>query len=94
MVLQTKPYYLNNGLPFIIDNVNLLADTQSSGSTTLATSADDYASFGTIGSFPLTDQQKNLSGGGYYDTSVAFRLTDSGNNAWRGQALVVDWRPA
>lgn len=94
MTIQTEPKTLNSGLPFIIHNINLLADTQASGSTTLKTSADDYASFGTVGSFDLTSQQKNLPGGGYYDTSVAFQLTDSGNNLWRGQALVVDWEPA
>jgi len=94
MTIQTENKYLNSGLPFIIDNINLLADTQSSGSTTLTTSANDYSSFGTVGSFDLTQLQKNLSGGGYYDACVAFKLTDSGNNAWRGQALVIDWRPA
>lgn len=94
MTIQTQPYYLNNGLPFIIDNITLIADTQSSGSSTLSSTADDYATFGTIGSFDLTQQQKNLSGGGYYDSSVAFKLTDSGNNAWRGQALKITWRPA
>lgn len=94
MTIQTQPYALNQGLPFIIDNINLLADTQSSGSTLLESSADDYATFGTIGSFALTSQQKNLPCGGYYDTSVAFRLTDAGNNAWRGQALQITWRPA
>lgn len=94
MTIQTQPYYINNGLPFIIDNITLIADTQSSGSSTLSSTADDYATFGTIGSFDLTQQQKNLSGGGYYDSSVAFKLTDSGNNAWRGQALKITWRPA
>lgn len=94
LVAQTEPKALNGGLPFIIDNITLLADTQSSGSTTLATSADDYANFGTVGAFDLTQQQKNLAAGGYYDSTCAFKLTDSGNNAWRGQALVVTWRPA
>lgn len=94
MILQTKNYSLNKGLPFQIDNISLTADTQSSGSTLLESSADDYASFGTIGSFDLTQQQKNLSCGGYYDTTVAFKLTDPGNNAWRGQALQITWRPA
>jgi hypothetical protein len=94
LTIQTQPHYFNDGLPFIIDDIELLADTQSSGSTTLATSADDYANFGTIGSFDLTVPQKRLPAGGYYDSNVAFRLTDSGNNAWRGQALKVTWRPA
>lgn len=94
LTIQTKPFFFNKGLPFIIDNITLLADTQSGGTTTLATSADDYANFGTVGTFDLTQQQKNLAGGGYYDTSVAFKLTDSGNNAWRGQALQITWRPS
>jgi hypothetical protein len=94
MVIQTQPYYLNEGLPFFIDDIDLIADTQPNGSTLLESTADDYANWVTIGSFSLTQQQKRLPGGGYYDSSVAFRLTDSGNNAWRGQALKVTWRPA
>lgn len=94
VVYQSDLKSFNGGLPFIIDNINLLADTQSTGSTTLATSADDYANFGTVGSFDMTSPQKNLPCGGYYDTSVAFKLTHSANTAWRAQALVVTWRPA
>lgn len=94
MTMQTEPYYLNEGLPFIIDDIELLADTQSSGSTTLTSSADDYATFGTIGSFSLTVQQKRLPCGGYYDSNVAFKVADNGNNPWRGQGLKVRWRPA
>lgn len=94
MTVQTEPYYLNNGLPFEIDNITLIADTQSSGSVLLESTANDYGSLGTIGTFLLTDQQKNLSGGGYYDSSVAFKLTDSGNNPNRMQALKLIWRPA
>lgn len=87
VVAQTEPYALNGGMSFEIDGVNLLADNQSSGSTLLESSADDYATFGTIGSFPMTSIQKDLPGGGYYDASCAFRLTYTANTAWRAQAL-------
>ena len=94
MTIQTQPYYLNDGDPFFIDEITLVADTQASGSSALTTSANDYASFETIGSLDLTVQQKTLPAGGYYDSHVIFKITDSGNQAWRGQALKVKWRPA
>lgn len=94
MIAQTQPIYLNDGKGFTINSVELIGDTQASGSTTLETSADDYAAFKTVGSFDLTSQKKIVRRGGYYRSNVAFKLTDSGNNAWRGQALKVDWTPA
>ena len=94
MTIQTQPYYLNDGDPFFIDEITLVADTQASGSSALTTSANDYTSFETIGSFDLTVQQKTLPAGGYYDSHVIFKITDSGNQAWRGQALKIKWRPA
>ena len=93
MTIQTEPIYLNGGKGFIINSIELIADTQSSGSTTLKTSADDYANFNTIDTFDLTAQRKEIAPGGYYESHVIFQLTDSGNQPWRGQALKVDWTP-
>lgn len=93
MVSQTQPYVLNKGKAFTIRSVELLADNQSSGSTTLKISGDDYANFTTIGSFDLTSTRKRLYRCGYYKNHAIFKLEDAGNNAWRGQALIVDWEP-
>lgn len=91
MILQTEPKVLNKGRGFIINSVELLADNQSSGSSTLEVSRDDYASWETIGTYDLTQTRKIAEPGGYCDSSCAFRITDAGNNAWRGQAIIVDY---
>ena len=93
MTIQTEPKVLNKGRGFKINSIELLADTQSSGSTTLEISRNDYGSFQTLGSFPLTSNRKRITRGGYCRHHAIFRLTDSGNQAWRGQAIVVDWEP-
>lgn len=93
MTIQTEPKVLNGGDPFIVKRTRLLADNQSSGSSTYSQSADDYATFTDIGSFDLTQAQKEIYGGLYCENSCAFKITDAGNNAWRGQAIVVDWEP-
>ena len=93
MTIQTEPKVLNKGRGFKINSIELLADTPSSGSTTLEISRDDYGSFQTLGSFPLTSNRKRITRGGYCRHHAIFRISDSGNQAWRGQALVVDWEP-
>lgn len=93
MTIQTQPYSLNNGKGFTVNRVRLLADKQSSGASALETSSDDYASWVTRGSFDLTRDNKEIHRCGYHRSSCAFRITDSGNQAWRGQAIVVDWEP-
>lgn len=93
MTIQTEPHVLNKGRGFIVKGFELIGDTQSSGSTTLETSGDDYANFSTMGTFDLTAARKRIEPGGYYANHLIARITDSGNNAWRGQALLVDWEP-
>lgn len=93
MTIQSESLSLNGGEPFIIKKAKLIADTQSSGSAALAYSSDDYANFTTVGSFDLTAQDKEVWGGIYCDSAVAFKLTDSGNNAFRGQAIIIEWEP-
>ena len=93
MTIQTEPKVLNKGKGFIINSVELLADNQSSGSTQLEISRDDYASFQVLGSFDLTQRRKRIVRGGLCRNHAIFRLTDSGNNAWRAQAIVVNYSP-
>lgn len=92
--VQTQPYYLNDGHGFSITEVELIGDTQSSGSSAFYTSADDYGTFVQKGSFDLTAQSKTVRRCGFYKSSVAFKVEDSGNQPWRAQALKVHWEPA
>ena len=93
MTIQTEPKVLNKGKGFVINSIELLADNQSSGSTTLEISRDDYSSFQTLGSFDLTQRRKRIMRGGYCRNHMILRITDSGNNPWRGQAVVIDYTP-
>jgi hypothetical protein len=93
MTIQTEPKFLNGGKPFIIDWIDVICDTQASGSSTVLASGDDYANFDTLGTIDLTSQLKRIQPAGRYESSVAFKLTDAGNQAWRGQALKVHWTP-
>jgi hypothetical protein len=93
MTIQTDPKFINGGKPFIIDWIDVICDTQASGSSTVLASGDDYATFDTLGTIDLTSQLKRIQPGGRYESSVAFKLTDAGNQAWRGQALKVHWTP-
>lgn len=94
MTIQLEPKVLNGGSPFTIKSIDLLADDQASGSTTLEISGNDYASFATIGTFDMTSTRKRIHRCGYYRSHFIPRLTHSANTAWRGQAIVVDWEPA
>lgn len=91
--LTTDNYSLNNGEPFIITHIDLIADTQSSGTVTATASEDDFASFVGLGDFDLAQQVKRIDGCGYFPSTVAFKLTETANRQFRGQALVVYWQP-
>ena len=86
---QTKAYFMNGGLPFGVLWIDLIADTQASGTATLQASADDGATWRTIGTFDLTSQQKRLYRGGFYKSNVMFRLTHSADTPFRAEALNV-----
>lgn len=75
-----------------IERIELIGDTQSSGTTTLQISGDDYANFTTIGSFDMTQPRKELFSGGWYQGSVAFKLTNSANTPFRAQALRITYK--
>ena len=94
MTIQTEPKALNGGKGFTVNAVTLLADNQSSGTTTLSTSADGTITYVSKGSFTMTSNQKVVRRCGHYKDSCSFKLEHSANTAWRGQAIVVDWEPA
>lgn len=94
MTAQTGINILNDGKGFTIKTIDLVADTQASGTTTLATSGDDYANFSTIGTFDMTSNRKRIQPGGYYENHVIFKLTNSDNVAQRWQSIIVDFERA
>jgi hypothetical protein len=69
--------------------IELVADTQSAGTATLAASDDDFTSFTNIGVFDLTAERKRIHRGGSYKGKRAWRLTFSGDRAFRGKALRI-----
>lgn len=91
--ITTDNYSLNNGEPFIITHIDLIADTQSSGTVTATASEDDFASFVGLGDFDLAQQIKRIDGCGWFPSTVAFKLTETANRQFRAQALNVYWVP-
>lgn len=91
--VTTENYSINSGEPFIITHIDLISDSQSSGSATLSISEDDYANFLPLGDFDLTQAIKRIDGCGQFPSMVSFKLTETANRGFRGQALVVYWQP-
>ena len=94
MTIQTEPFVLNNGRPFTISMVELIGDTQASGTTTFTTYNDDYTTALSLSAFDMTAQNKVSRPCGYYPNHVIFKLEHSANTAFRAQALKVHWEPA
>ena len=93
MTIQTEPLVLNNGRYFVIDRVELIADTQSSGTTALTTYDDDYTTALTHEAFDMTAVNKEVTRLGGFDNHVIFKLEHSANTGFRAQALKIHWRP-
>ena len=94
MTIQTEPFVLNDGRPFTISMVELVADTQASGTTTFTTYNDDYATALSLPAFDMTAQNKVSRPCGYYPNHVIFKLEHAANTGFRAQALKVHWEPA
>lgn len=93
MVIQTASLYLNGGHAFEIVDIELSADTQSSGTTTLQYSIDDGTTWVTAGSFDMTQARKQVSGTISVDTMIAFRMSNNANTPFRANNLVIYWNP-
>ena len=88
MTVQTQ--LLNNGTAArkFVHWVDLIADTQASGTATLASSDDNGSTWTTRGTFDMTSARKRIASCGSYRGERQYRLTHSANTAFRGQALV------
>lgn len=93
LTAQTQPYTLNEGASFIINSVDLIADTEASGTATLYISEDDYTTWQNCGTFDMTQQIKRIDGIGWLPSNVAFKVEHSANTNFRAQALAVNWTP-
>jgi hypothetical protein len=91
MMVQTSRIDFGTGNRKFLKSIELVADTQSSGTTSLEISKDDFATFSTIGTFDMTKAQKIIYRCGSFDGGASLRLKHSANTAWRGEALVVDY---
>ena len=69
--------------------VELIGDTQSSGTATLEYSDDDFTTFTTLGTFDLTSEVKRIYRGLVYKGKRAWRLTHAQNTDFRVKALRI-----
>jgi hypothetical protein len=80
-----------NGNRKFLKSIELVADQQSSGTTTLQISTDDFATFTTLGTFDMTAAKKIIHRCGSFKGGASFKLTHSANTPWRGEALIVEY---
>ena len=92
MTIQTEPWDGGTQDWKQVIKYELIGDTQASGTTTLAVSDDDYATFTTLGTFDMTQPRKELYNGTWFQGSRAHQLTHSANTGWRAQALRITYR--
>jgi hypothetical protein len=76
-----------------IHYVDLLADTQASGTATLERSIDDGTTWTTLGTFDMTVQRKRINRLGGYKGQAQYRLTHSANTPFRASALKFNYTP-
>ena len=89
MSIQTTKMNFGSGNLKSIEYIELIADTQSSGTMTLEYSTDDYANWTTLGTFDLTAHVKRIYFVPAFAGEVAFRLTHSAATPCRIFALKV-----
>lgn len=94
LTIQTEPQDPAQGLSSRDVWADLLADTESSGTTTISTSDDDYQSWVTRGAYDMTKNKKRVSALGFHDGPRAYRLQHSANTGFRAQVLRVNVNPS
>ncbi len=75
-----------------VSYVELVGDTQASGTITLEASDNDGSNWKTIGSFNNAVERKRIYRGGAYRGKRMWRITDANNTAGRAQALRIAYR--
>jgi hypothetical protein len=91
MTIQLARQDFGTGNRKFLKSIELVADQQASGTTTLEISKDDFATWTTIGTFDMTKAKKIIHRCGSFVGGASLRLTHSANTAWRGEALIVEY---
>jgi hypothetical protein len=92
MEIRTSKINFGTNVRKFYSEVSLIGhNIQSSGTGTLEYSDDDYATWTTAGTFDLTQANPKITSCGSHQGGRAWRVTDSGNNAFHAQALKFDF---
>ncbi len=93
MTIQMDKWDAGTNKRKFLDRIDLIgSDIQSSGTTTLEISVDDYASWTTLGTFDNTVINPYLVNCGSFVGGAAFRVTHSANTPWRAKGLKIYYR--
>jgi len=93
LTIQTEPQDMNQGMDATDSYVDMLADNEASGTTTLSTTDDDYVTWVDRGTFDMTVTKKRINALGLHNAR-AYRVTHSANTGFRGQILRVNFEKA
>lgn len=88
-IVQIEPKYLNDGMGFLINRIDLIATTQSSGTATvnLYTGDNNLGSINAAITIDMTAKQKRGHRCGLYRSCVQPYVSHSADTAFRAQAL-------
>lgn len=91
--MQIRTSKLDFGTPKvkIVQSIELIADEESAGSTTLEYSDDDYGTWTTLGTFDMTQKRKRITRCGAHRGARAYRLSNSSDAPFRAEALVFEF---
>lgn len=77
-----------------ITRIDLIGDKQASGTVTLTSSDNDFASFATLGTFDLTAMNPRIYRCGHFVGGRSLKLTHTTNAAFRAEALDIYYEDA
>lgn len=90
--IRTAKIDFGTGNKKYVTQVELIADTVSSGTATLYYSDDDYQSWSAGQTFDLSQDKKNITRLGSHYDGRAYKLVHSDNAPFRAEALEITYR--
>jgi hypothetical protein len=91
MVIRTSAFDFGTDKWKYIHSLSWIGDNESSGTLTVETSDDDFATWVTRGTIDLSSKQKKINGLGAHKGARAYRFTHSANAPLRGQAVDIEY---
>ena len=91
MQIRTSKIDLGTSKRKRIKSIRLICDADPTGTCTLEWSDDDYATWSTARTFDLTSKEPKLPACGSHKGYRAYRLTHTGNAAFRAEALEIEY---